>query len=133
MKPVFVDTTYYIGLLNARDEYHERAVAFTRAFGGSFVTTAWVLIEVANYLAGSDSRSEFASLVADLRSDARVHIIFPTEVMFDRGIELYSKRLDKQWSLTDCISFLVMEDEEITDALTADHHFEQAGFAVLLK
>lgn len=53
--------------------------------------------------------------------------------IFERGVELYHSRLDKQWSLTDCISFVVMSEEGIAEALTGDHHFEQAGFVALLK
>jgi len=53
--------------------------------------------------------------------------------LFDRGCELYISRSDKEWSLTDCISFVVMRREELTDALTADRHFEQAGFSALLR
>jgi hypothetical protein len=51
----------------------------------------------------------------------------------DRGLALYAARPDKEWSLTDCVSFLVMQDHGVTEALTADHHFEQAGFVALLK
>jgi predicted nucleic acid-binding protein len=60
-------------------------------------------------------------------------MIWPEQALFRRGIELYDNRLDKQWSLTDCISFVVMQQHGITEALTGDHHFEQAGFVALLK
>jgi len=53
--------------------------------------------------------------------------------LYQRGINLYAQRPDKEWSLTDCISFVVMSDRGITEALTGDHHFEQAGFRALLK
>jgi hypothetical protein len=53
--------------------------------------------------------------------------------LLDAGLGLYGRRLDKEWSLADCIAFVVMKDEGITDALTTDRHFEQAGFKVLLK
>jgi len=59
-------------------------------------------------------------------------ILLSTEV-FSRGLLLFDSRADKEWSLTDCISFVVMEDRGLTDALTADHHFEQAGFRALLN
>jgi len=57
----------------------------------------------------------------------------PAQDWFDRGVGLYSRRLDKDWSLTDCISFAVMDEFGLTESLTGDHHFEQAGFTILLK
>jgi hypothetical protein len=53
--------------------------------------------------------------------------------LFDARVALYGERMDKDWPLTDCISFVVMQREGITDALTGDRHFEQAGFVPLLK
>ena len=53
--------------------------------------------------------------------------------MFQRGLRLYEERPDKEWSLTDCLSFVVMKDENLREALTGDQHFEQAGFIALLK
>lgn len=67
-----------------------------------------------------------------VRADAVV-IIPATEDWFIRGFDLYRRRPDKEWSLTDCISFLVMQEHGVTEALTADHHFAQAGFQVLLQ
>jgi hypothetical protein len=72
-------------------------------------------------------------LLVDIENDPRVHIVSPSDEQFRRGKELYARRSDKEWSLTDCISFLVMQEHALTEALTADHHFEQAGFAILLK
>jgi len=79
------------------------------------------------------NRPAFLRLMEVLRSAPDVTIIPPNDELFSRGIELYAERLDKEWSLTDCISFVVMTDEGIADALTGDRHFEQAGFNGLLK
>jgi len=68
-----------------------------------------------------------------LQETTEVRIIPPSADLFERGVELYRQRSDKDWSLTDCISFVVMADEKITEALTGDRHFEQAGFYALLK
>ena len=74
----------------------------------------------------------FTRLLALLRQQADVEILPASSSLFRRGCELHAKRLDKEWSLTDCISFVVMEERGLTGALTSDHHFEQAGFSVLL-
>jgi predicted nucleic acid-binding protein len=97
------------------------------------VTTAWVLTEVANALSASHLRSGFLSLLDDLQSDDEVSIVAPEPETFAQGIDLYRNRPDKNWSLTDCISFVVMKREGITEALTGDRHFEQAGFKALLQ
>jgi predicted nucleic acid-binding protein len=75
----------------------------------------------------------FRILVDSLLTDARVTIVPPTKQLFDQGIDLYDSRPDKEWSLTDCISFVVMQQLQLSEALTGDRHFEQAGFRALLK
>jgi len=133
MNRVFADSFYFFALLNPRDNSHQKALAFASQHEEPIVTTAWVLTELADGLAVTAHRAAFARLVARLQADAENEIVPPTEELMLRGIELYDARLDKQWSLTDCISFLVMRDRQITQSLTQDHHFEQAGFEVLLK
>ena len=133
MKAVFADTSYYIALINPNDEYAGAACEYTRDFGGFLVTTAWVLTEVANHLRHAPNRQLLLSLVTDLRNDRRVTIVPPTLELFDRGLHVYGERADKDWSLTDCISFVVMQERGLTEALTGDHHFEQAGYAALLR
>ena len=96
------------------------------------MTTAWVLAEVADALAAPDSRSLFLALYDRLRGNPNVTIVPPTLELFEQGIDFYARRPDKAWSLTDCISFLVMRRYGLTDALTGDHHFEQAGFRAIL-
>jgi hypothetical protein len=97
------------------------------------VTTEWVLTEVGDALAAPVNRGLFLELLAALRADATVTILPASSALFERGVQLYGDRLDKGWSLTDCVSFVVMRQNNIADALTADHHFEQAGFVALLK
>jgi uncharacterized protein len=133
MKPVFADTVYYLALTNPRDQYAGPATRFTSGFSGAFVTTAWVLTEVANSLTRGADRALFLELYRDLAEDHRVTIVPPDQDLFEQAIEFYAQRPDKEWSLTDCISFIVMREYGLTDALTVDHHFEQAGFKVLLQ
>ena len=66
-------------------------------------------------------------------AEPTLQIVPPSDLLFQRGLDLYAARGDKEWSLTDCISFVVMGDHGIADALTGDHHFEQAGFTPLLR
>jgi uncharacterized protein len=133
MKAVFADTSFYIAFVNPFDAAHEAAMDFVHHFNGSLVTTECVLIEVGNWLARSGDRPVFLQLLKDLRADPGTTVLPGDHALFEAGLALYSKRLDKDWSLTDCISFAVMKQHRLTEALTADHHFEQAGFKVLLK
>jgi uncharacterized protein len=133
MKGVFADTYYYLALVSRRDAGHDRAEAFSRNYYGHVLTTPWVLTEVADALASSDQRRLFVALRADLNRDVHTTVVAPTIELFEAGCQLYSQRPDKNWSLTDCISFVVMEQHRIVEALTADQHFEQAGFTSLLR
>jgi uncharacterized protein len=129
MITVFADTSYYQALMNARDEGHRAANEWTAGFAGKWLTTAWVIVELANTMSRAENRPFFLSLLLDLETDDRVEIVPPTAEILQRGLELYANRADKDWSLTDCISFLVMEDHGVTHAATLDRHFEQAGFS----
>jgi predicted nucleic acid-binding protein len=132
MKRVFADTYFFLAALNTRDADHERALGYFAQDDIELITTAWVLTEVAATLAPRATRASFVQLYASLRADTGVTVIPAEPTLFDRGLALYSRRLDKDWSLTDCISFVVMEEQYLSDALTGDHHFEQAGFTTLL-
>jgi len=132
MSTVFADSSYYFAFLNSKDELHVRARAFTEGFDGRMVTTAWVLTEVADGMADPMDRPAFIAFLEGLRTDPQVRIAPASQGLWDAGIARYAARPDKDWSLTDCISFVVMEPEGISDALTGDHHFAQAGFNALL-
>jgi predicted nucleic acid-binding protein len=133
MTTVFADTFYFLALANARDLAHQRAVAWTAAYQGKLLTTVWVLTEFGNHMSDVRNRAEYVSTVQDLRSNPQVVIIAPDAALFDEGFALYARRPDKEWSLTDCISFVVMQRENVAEALTGDRDFEQAGFVALLK
>jgi uncharacterized protein len=132
MKTVFADTSYYLALVNSADRFHTAACRWTSAYPGTWMTTSWVIAELANAMCQIPNRPFFLSLLHDLCTDVRVSIVPPDKDLFDRGLELYARRIDKDWSLTDCISFLVMQDHQLQDAATLDHHFAQAGFNVLI-
>jgi len=133
MNAIFADTFYFLALVSRDDATHSRAVALSRRLTGRIVTTAWILTEVGDAMSAPRQRQVFRVLVDSLLTDARVTIVPPTKQIFDQGIDLYDSRPDKEWSLTDCISFVVMQQLQLSEALTGDHHFEQAGFRALLK
>ncbi|NOT01322.1 MAG: type II toxin-antitoxin system VapC family toxin [Phycisphaerales bacterium] len=133
MTPCFADAYYFLALLNPRDEAHAAAVAINRGLRRPLVTSAFILMEVADGLAGTPGRALFRRLHERLTNDDRVTLVPPTAAIFDRAATLYASRADKAWSLTDCTSFVIMEDRGIREALTGDHYFEQAGLVALLK
>jgi uncharacterized protein len=104
MNVVFADTFYYLAYLGERDSAHEQAVRFSQTYSGRTVTTAWVLAEIADALAASERRSLCAAFIRELYEDSAVRIVPPSAGIFQRGLDLYSARPDKDWSLTDCIS-----------------------------
>jgi uncharacterized protein len=129
----FVDTGYWIASVDRSDRYHERAVAWARRLAGPLVTTEAVLTEVGNALAGLRWRAACFTLLQRIRSNPAIEIIPVNETLFDRAVQFYTARSDKEWGLTDCISFVVMQDRGITEALAADQHFVQAGYRALLR
>jgi predicted nucleic acid-binding protein len=133
MTTLFADTYYYIAMLSPKDSTHAQAVALTARLQPRIVTTAWVLTELAAAMSAPAKRERFLKLFDVLSASDEVKLIPASAELFDVGLALYRSRPDKGWSLTDCISFLVMEREGLTEALTGDHHFEQAGFTALLK
>jgi predicted nucleic acid-binding protein len=133
MSVVFADAFYFVARLNRRDQHHERVVSFSRDFRSRILTTDWVLMEVADALAKSESRARIREFVLHLRQSGVCEVVPASRELFDRALELYHQHADKQWTLTDCVSFVVMREAGITQALTEDRHFEQAGFTALFK
>jgi hypothetical protein len=133
MRRLFADTFFYIALLSRGDESHQRALSIYQAEDfDQIVTTAFVLTELADGMADEWSRQECARFIEYLRQSDETAIIEASAPLYWKGFDLYSRRPDKEWSLTDCISFVVMSDERLNEALTGDRHFEQAGFTALL-
>ena len=133
MRTVFADAFYFVGLVNRADQHHTRIVAAARQLRDEVLTTEWILAEFADALAESSSRRLVPQFIRALEQDPKVRIVRAGSELFQRGLRLYEERPDKEWSLTDCLSFVVMKDENLREALTGDQHFEQAGFIALLK
>src|SRR5438552_347561 len=97
------------------------------------ITTHWVLVELADALCQPEMRMRTEQFIRGLQADTSMTIISDLEPWFNRGLDLYRDRPDKSWPLTDCISFFVMRERGIREALTGDRHFEQAGFVAVLS
>ena len=132
MATYFADTSFWVALVDRRDLYHSRAIERSLNIGGSIITTDAVLLETANTFSRPDWREKVIELVNHVRARDDVEVLPLSGAIWVRGWKLFSDRPDKSWSLTDCISFEVMRERGLTDALAADAHFHQAGFQALL-
>jgi predicted nucleic acid-binding protein len=134
MKQIFADTSYWIGLVNPRDQIHQKVIKITQQlFSVRLVTTEMVLGELLNSFSDSPFRRTVAGMVLKLRNDRNKRIVPQTSEQFESALRRYKQAADKSWSLTDCASFQVMEAEQMQAALTHDLHFAQAGFETLLR
>jgi len=135
---VFWDTAAFVALANRDDDLHQTAVQVSQELAqvkAIIVTTDAVLIEVANTFSKPTWRSTARQIVEALhqsRQTGAATLVHVDESLWQRGWRLFSARPDKEWSLTDCISFVVMQDSQLARAFTSDHHFEQAGFIRLI-
>jgi uncharacterized protein len=136
MSVVFADTFYWIAFTNAQDLAHERVRSFSRSAMPELIcTTEEVLTEYLHYFAawGPHFRSKAVLNIKNMFDNRTVWIVPQTADSFRAGFDLYRARVDKGYSLTDCISMQTMRREGMTDALTNDAHFEQEGFRAVLR
>jgi predicted nucleic acid-binding protein len=132
MSTVLADTSFFVAYLNPREDCHALAVEWMTASEERIVTSEWVLAELGNFLAEGPNRRLFGALVRALSVEERMEIVPADRASFLDALSLYVRRPDQSWSLTDCTSFRLMKARRIRDALTTDHHFEQAGFHAIL-
>ena len=135
-RTLFADAGYWIALWDPGDALHTRATAIASSLNvGTILTTHLVLAEALNYMAsmGEFRRLYAARMVQALERSPGIEIVPLTAAHFGTAVERYAARGDQQWGLTDCASFLVMEERGVSEALAHDRHFEQAGFVALLR
>jgi len=135
MKETFADTSHFVAVLHPSDQLHEKAVAVERnLIATQLVTTDFVLVEVLNYFSEFPEyfKARIARAVEIIVSESEIQIIECSREQFLSGFEFYNSRLDKGYSLTDCVSMNVMSERSVSEILTNDDHFEQEGFRILL-
>jgi uncharacterized protein len=136
MNQVFADSDYWIALLQPNEHLHRKARECSKRLRHKRVVTYdLVMTEVLNYFSnqGPHWREAISVWASRLPTDGKITVVHQDEELFRRAVEFYRERLDKNWSLTDCASMLIMKEDGIDEALTYDHHFVQGGFRALLR
>jgi predicted nucleic acid-binding protein len=136
MRSIFADAGYFIALLNPKDDLHGKAKSVSGELEHArLITSEMVLAEVLAFYAdkGPLLREAAANAATQLCNNLNVTVVPQTSLQFRAALDLYRARSDKEWSLVDCASVLIMQSENMVEALTHDHHFEQAGFKALLR
>jgi len=133
---VFVDTSAWIALINKSDVFHLKAKTIRDVLvrdDRQCLVTDYVVVEIANSLSRIPWRSSAIQLINSIYASENINVVEIDKDIYVEAWKLYSERIDKEWSLTDCTSFVVMNRNGIAEAFTNDRHFEQAGFKILLK
>lgn len=138
MPDIFADTAGWGHLVDPTQAYHNRAATIyrrARQHGHTFITTNYILTEVVALLISPlrIPRSKIIAFIVGLKTSPHVNIVHVDPTLDAQAWQLFTERLDKEWSLVDCASFVVMQQRGLREAFTTDHHFEQAGFVCLLK
>ena len=138
MNEVFVDTSGWASFFVRTEPHHAKAIELMTQWqqqNGRVVTTNYILSELAALFTSPlrVPRSTILDCIQTIRSRPWVEVVHIDPSLDEAAWKLFGDRLDKEWSLVDCASFVVMQQRGLTDALTADHHFEQASFVRLLK
>jgi predicted nucleic acid-binding protein len=123
---VFADTYYFLARINSADSHRSHVLAYSAQIRARLLTTEWVLLELADTLAKTRFRMVIKDYIKYLEANAE--IVWVDERLRQAALDLYHQHDDKAWSLTDCLSFVVMRKHGIKTALTGGHHFIQAGF-----
>lgn len=129
---IFLYTGYLVALANRRDEWHQRALSWSQVVDERLLTTEHVLWECVNFLSSPPDRDKAEAIANYLRTDGSVEFVAASPELLEEGLKLHAARRDKAWSLTDCVSFHLMWQKGLTNALAADDDFVQAGFDALL-
>jgi uncharacterized protein len=130
---ILLDTGYFVALFSPDDDLHERAVAWSLQLNEPMLVTEYVLWECVNAFSKPKDRASAHALIEHVQSDQACELVQASPELFAAGLRLHRDRPDKEWSLTDCVSFHLMRERGVTRALAYDIHFQQAGFEALLR
>ena len=136
MRTVFADSSYWIALTNSKDQWHNLAVEVSSQLGACrILTSEMVLVEFLNHLCGKGKvlREAAVAMVDRMRGKINVTVLPQTQNLFVRAFDLYRNRPDKNYSLTDCSTMVLMAKKGVSEILSMDLHFEQHGLTILLK
>lgn len=128
--PYFADTWFWVALINKKDSGHVAATALRKKVGDDIITSQLVMIEFMGRCAKPATLRKLCFELVNALASGPIKVIGHTDAMYVRAFNIYENFKDKEWSLVDCASFEMMRDGNITEALTNDKHFTQAGFSV---
>ncbi|MCP4402508.1 MAG: type II toxin-antitoxin system VapC family toxin [bacterium] len=130
---IFIDTSYVLALFNQDDSYHAAAKRWAPAlFSEQFLTSQAILLEIGNAFSKITLRKSGVGILRRFEQDEHIEIIPHSPELHEKAMQMYESRMDKEWGLIDCVSFVIMQNNHVTQALTSDSHFKQAGFRALL-
>ena len=132
---LFLDTGYVVARFNRRDQYHDQAKQLTGVIAAcrEIWRTDAVLLEIAAAFSQPRHRTIATRLWDEFHGgDRRCRLVTMSGAPLNEAVALFRQSSDKSWSLTDCLSFAVMKEQQLVNALTPDHHFAQAGFRALM-
>ncbi|HVM50019.1 MAG TPA: PIN domain-containing protein [Candidatus Acidoferrum sp.] len=130
---ILLDTGNFIALFRPEDQLNQRAAAWSLYLSEPLLVTEYVLLECVNALSRPKERPATHALIQYARSEAGCELVHASSALFEAGLRLHNERPDMEWSLTNCISFVLMKEHSVRRALAYDHHLEQAGFEALLR
>jgi predicted nucleic acid-binding protein len=135
MKKIFIDTNAFIALYFKKDQFHHIATNIHRELlkNNDYVTSNYVIDETITGLVMKSSHADAVEFFEDIKKSTFIDIIYINDTLEHDSFNLFKKLSDKEFSFTDCTSFLIMKHFKIKTAFTNDHHFEQMGFEILIK
>lgn len=133
MNLIFVDTCFWIALMSPQDALHLQAVSLSKKYN-ELITSQEILAEFMNFFCGKGSNLRYAAiqLTKKIQNNESITLVEQTAKSFNKGMNFYAERIDKEYSLIDCISMVTMREKKINRILTKDHHFSQEGFEILM-
>ena len=138
MPGMLVDTSGWGNLVDSSQPYHSLASSLyrdARLRQDRIITTSYVMVELVALLTSPlrIPRPDIIAFIEGVKQSLFIEIVYVDQTIDEAAWQLLGNRQDKDWSLVDCVSFVIMQQRNMVEALTTDHHFEQAGFIRLLK